>query len=101
MNPRGWGGAHLCEEVIRVGGETMHIVQGRMYSEKEYLDRSRQKPGFDRSPKQTMVRNPHVFARGKIRHPDHATIILESWHRVFLNVEVPLGIGNGNVGFLD
>jgi len=28
-----------------------------------------------------------VFARGAVRHPDHATITLRQWHRVFRNTE--------------
>ena len=32
-------------------------------------------------------REPHVYARGRVRHPDHATIRLDGWHRVFMNTE--------------
>jgi hypothetical protein len=28
-----------------------------------------------------------VFAKGAIRHPDHATIDLAGWHRVLMNTE--------------
>lgn len=35
----------------------------------------------------TMARNPVVYVRGKIRHPDHATIRLDVWHRVEMNTE--------------
>ena len=36
-----------------------------------------------------MVRrpNPVVYVRGKITHPDHATIRLDGWHRVEMNTE--------------
>ena len=34
-----------------------------------------------------MVRDPEVYAKGAVRHPDHATIHLASWHRVFMNTE--------------
>jgi hypothetical protein len=34
-----------------------------------------------------MQRNPVVFARGKVSHPDHANIRLGGWHRVEMNTE--------------
>jgi hypothetical protein len=34
-----------------------------------------------------MVRDPDVYAMGAIRHPDHATIHLDGWHRVLMNTE--------------
>ena len=42
-------------------------------------------------------RNPIVVVRGKIAHPDHATIRLVGWHRVLLNTES----GSSSVAFLD
>lgn len=36
---------------------------------------------------QALRRNPRVYAKGRIRHPDHATITLPDWHRVVLNTE--------------
>jgi hypothetical protein len=34
-----------------------------------------------------LVRDPAVFAKGAIRHPDHATIELSTWHQVLMNTE--------------
>jgi hypothetical protein len=34
-----------------------------------------------------MVRDAAVFAKGAVRHPDHATIVLHDWHRVAMNTE--------------
>ena len=34
-----------------------------------------------------MWRNAGVYVRGRIRHPDHATITLHGWHRVLMNTE--------------
>ena len=31
------------------------------------------------------VRDPELYAKGAVRHPDHGTIDLASWHRVFRN----------------
>jgi hypothetical protein len=34
-----------------------------------------------------MTRNPKVYARGAVRHADHATVRLPFWHRVAMNTE--------------
>lgn len=44
-----------------------------------------------------MQRNPAVYALGKIRHPDHATLTLPFWHRVVMSQEQSAA----NVAFLD
>jgi hypothetical protein len=36
---------------------------------------------------QRLVRDPEVYARGTVRHPDHATVHLPTWHRVLMNTE--------------
>jgi hypothetical protein len=35
----------------------------------------------------TLTRDACVYARGKVRHPDHETIDLDGWHRVYMNRE--------------
>ena len=47
-----------------------------------------------------MVQDPEVYAKGRIRHPDHATVHLSVWHRVYMNTENQAAAG-GNVVFLD
>ena len=47
---------------------------------------------------QRMTRNASVHARGTVRHADHATIVLDCWHRVYMNRESNLF---GAVTFLD
>ena len=44
-----------------------------------------------------MRRNISVYAKGKVRHPDHATILLPDWHRVIMSGEVL----SRRVAFLD
>jgi len=44
-------------------------------------------PGLLRLDWRSMARNPRVYARGWVRHPDHATITLREWCRVLLNTE--------------
>jgi hypothetical protein len=34
-----------------------------------------------------MQREPSVYVRGRVWHPDHKTIVLDGWHRVFMNTE--------------
>jgi hypothetical protein len=34
-----------------------------------------------------MRRDPDLYVRGAMRHPDHATVVLHGWHRVYLNTE--------------
>jgi hypothetical protein len=34
-----------------------------------------------------MMREPSVYVRGRVWHPDHETIVLDGWHRVFMNTE--------------
>jgi hypothetical protein len=33
------------------------------------------------------LRDPEVYAKGTVRHPDHATVHLAGWHRVLMNTE--------------
>ena len=47
-----------------------------------------------------MVRDAGVYARGTVRHPDHATITLPFWHRVLINTETQSRT-MANVAFLD
>jgi len=34
-----------------------------------------------------LVRDPEVYAKGKVRHPDHATIELADWHRGVMSTQ--------------
>lgn len=47
-----------------------------------------------------LQRNPGVYVRGRIRHPDHATITLHGWHQVVMNTENE-SPAMRNVAFLD
>jgi hypothetical protein len=48
----------------------------------------------------TMRRNPGVYVRGRVRHADHATILLHGRHRVLMNTEGQ-SKAMKNVAFLD
>jgi hypothetical protein len=88
---------HIVQELYRQGGETVYIVGGRAYNEREFRRLRQRIPDVDVRPSRTMVRNPAVYARGTVRHADHATIRLDGWHQVFLNGER----ASSAVSFLD
>ena len=56
-------------------------------TEPEYNALIRRAPLKKRMAWRVMRRNAGVFARGAIRHPDHATIVLNEWHMVVMNRE--------------
>jgi hypothetical protein len=94
---------HVCEEVCREGGELVYLVGGRALTAKEFEEKRHRKPKFGRGRIQTRTGNARVYARGYVRHDDHATIRLDQWHRVFLNAEPGSGsrFGLGRIAFLD
>jgi hypothetical protein len=86
---RGSGKPHLVEEIFRSGGEVVHVC--RRYpnglTPDEYRAILRSQPDANRWGWRVMNRNPGVYARGTVRHSDHATIDLPCWHRVVMNTE--------------
>ena len=99
---RGAGKPHLVEELCRRGGETVHVC-GRHpngVTPEEYRSILRRHPDAARWGWRVMRRNPGVFARGTVRHSDHATITLPFWHRVIMNTETQSRT-MAHVAFLD
>jgi hypothetical protein len=47
-----------------------------------------------------MVRDAKVYVRGRIRHSDHRTVVLQGWHRVLMNTE-NMAVAMRHVAFLD
>lgn len=94
---------HVCDELCREGGELVYVVGGLVYMPDEYASRLKadHDGSFRRLGKQNRVRNATVYVRGSVKHPDHATIHLEKWHRVFINNEIPAGSRSSVVSFLD
>jgi hypothetical protein len=87
---RGNGGKpHLAEFCFRTGGETVYVCSRHPNG----VTVAQYKSILAGSPKakswgwRTMQRNPGVYVRGRVRHPDHATITLHGWHRVVMNTE--------------
>jgi len=80
---------HVCEFLFRKGGELVFVSdeypQG--LTENEYRGLLRQKPRAKNWHWDRRWRNPEAYAMGRISHPDHKTINLLVWHRVFMNTE--------------
>jgi len=84
---RGYGKDHMLELAFRRGGETVFVnpvhPSGISQAEFEALSPSQQRSSDWRE----MVRDPELYAKGAVRHPDHNTIVLRFWHRVLMNTE--------------
>lgn len=84
---RGRGRPHVMQFVHRRGGDVVYVNRRHPtgISEARY---ARLTPAERRSGGwMGMVRDPEVYAKGTVRHPDHATIRLVDWHRVLMNTE--------------
>jgi hypothetical protein len=81
------GKDHVLEYAFRRGGETVYVnathPTGISAAEFELLPQSQVLRGGWRR----MVRDPELYAKGAVRHPDHNTIVLHGWHRVLMNTE--------------
>jgi hypothetical protein len=79
--------AHFLEECYRTGGVSVYVSSqyptGLTEAEYRRLPEEERKRGNFRY----MRRDAAVFARGEVWHPDHATIWLNGWHRVWMNTE--------------
>ena len=87
----GGGKPHVVDELVRGLGETVwhhpsHAPGGIREEEYRALPEPFQKmPAWTR--RRLVQADATVLARGAVRHPDHATIHLRGWHRVFINNE--------------
>jgi hypothetical protein len=99
---RGRGKPHMVEQLYRTGGETVHVCRRHPagITPAEYRSILKRNPDAARWGWQVMRRNPGVYARGNVRHSDHATITLPFWHRVIMNTETQSRT-MANVAFVD
>lgn len=81
---------HICAELLRFGG-TPVVLHGRQeYTEDQWEAHVLELQRVGRRPTgrvERLVKNPEVYVRGPVRHPDHATLDLRGWHRVYGNLE--------------
>lgn len=99
---RGGGKPHMVAEVFRTGGERILICNRHPngVSETEYKKILASTPGASNWGWQRRVRNAAVYARGSVRHRDHATLTLHDWHQVLMNTESNTR-QMANVAFID
>jgi hypothetical protein len=99
---RGAGKAHIVEHLYRVAGEIVYVCPKHPngVSEAWYRHLLQQNRNAAQWGWHALRRNPRVYVRGRIRHPDHATITLPDWHRVVLNTETETDTMR-NVAFID
>ncbi len=99
---RGGGKPHMVEELVRDGGETVYVSpqypNGLTPRQHEVL--ISRKPKLHNLRWITQRRNPQVLVRGKVRHADHKTIVLNDWHQVLMNTETQ-AVAMRHVAFLD
>jgi hypothetical protein len=87
---RGTGGKpHTCQFAYRYGGELVWVCQRYLYGvpPSHYERIVKQNPKAVRWGWQQLRRNPAVYARGRVWHRDHKTVVLDGWHRVVMNTE--------------
>lgn len=99
---RGAGKPHMVAEVFRTGGERVLIchMHPNGVSETEYKEILATTPDANRWSWQRRVRNAAVYARGAVKHRDHATLTLHDWHQVLMNTESNTR-QMANVAFID
>jgi len=99
---RGAGKPHLCEELVRTGGELVYVSQTHPngLTEAQYRKALTRRPSLRGVQWVVQRRNPSVFVRGRVRHPDHKTIILDGWHQVLMNTETQ-SVAMQHVAFID
>lgn len=114
MNPDSWrilrnelitrgngGNPHCLEYAYRLGGTRVYVSESspQGLSEAQYHRYLVTHPKSGRSFR-LMIREPELYAKGRVSHNDHKTIVLDGWHRVLMNTENQAR-AMSNVAFLD
>lgn len=100
---RGNGGKpHWADFCYRDGGEIVFVCPRHPagLTEPAYQRVIARNPKAKSWGWRTMRRNAGVYVRGRIRHADHQTIMLHSWHLVLMNTEAQAKAMR-HVAFLD
>lgn len=87
--------AHLCEFLYRganAGAQQVFIARGKEF--RSHAAAAQAFPDLPLNEIRTRTVVTEVFVKGRISHPDHKTIVLTKWHRVYLNGEMFQGGGN-------
>jgi hypothetical protein len=80
---------HIAQLAHRSGGELVYTssTYPRGIIEAQYKNLLKHEPEQAKRIWRTMRRNPDVYVRGRVSHPDHATVTLPCWHLVQMNTE--------------
>jgi len=80
---------HIVEFCYRTGGEAVYVCDryARGMGEAAYKKLLEKNPLARSWSWNVMRRNPQVYVKGRVSHPDHKTILLPGWHRVLMNTE--------------
>jgi hypothetical protein len=94
--------AHMCQYMYRTGGERVWVCQRYPtgVTEARYRQILSTTAYSEHWTWSQMWREPTVYVRGRVWHPDHKTIILHDWHRVLMNTEREAP-GASHIVFLD
>lgn len=100
---RGRGKPHMAEFIYRRGGTNVHVCDEYPtgLTDREYRDLVLRDPAKKNLSWRQMARDPEAYAKGRITHPDHKTIILPLWHHVVPNRESESRSGSVSLVFLD
>ena len=86
---RGRGKPHMCEELVRFGGNTVMVNRNHPngITLGEYDKLVKDDPKVAKQFWNRMTRDMQVFVRGRVTHADHRTVVLRQWHEVIPNEE--------------
>jgi hypothetical protein len=82
---RGRGNDHLLQFAFRRGGEIVYVDDDHPSGIDE--DAFWRLSTANRRRWREMLRDPELYAKGAVSHPDHNTVVLPCWHRVLMNTE--------------
>ena len=90
------GNPHIADQLVRMGGRQVYTLFGTIYEKKDFERFQKLHPDKAKFARSEMV-EPKVYVRGKITHPEHATVDLGTqWHQVMISNET-----RKNVLFVD
>jgi hypothetical protein len=80
---------HIAQFAFRDGGQPVKVCPQypNGLTLEQFARLIKERPRTKSYPWVDMRRNAAVYVKGTIRHPDHATIVLDTWHRVLMNTE--------------
>jgi hypothetical protein len=99
---RGAGKPHIVDELVRDGGVMVYVSTQHPngLTARQYETLLSRQPSMRNLHWAVQRRNSHVYVRGKIRHADHKTIVLDGWHQVLMNTETQ-SVAMRHVAFID